>query len=497
MFTEATMPTTDQDRLSTPLLKLAGVVMLGALMMQLDMTMTTIATKTLLDQFHATLATVQWVGTGYLLAMTTVIPLAGWALERYGARTVWMASLITFLAGSVLCGLSGSIETLIAARVVQGLGGGMILPLAQAVLAQAAGPRRLGRVMAAIGVPSLLGPVLGPVIGGVIVSDLSWRWIFFVNVPICVVALAAAWRLMPTERAAVRSRLDVIGLLLLSTGSATLIFGFAEAGRRGDLAGATVLVPGVAGVLLLVLFVAYAWRAAQPLIDLRLFRSRGYAASIGAMFLVTIVLFGAMGLLPLFYQQVRHETALQTGLLLIPFGVGMGLSLVVAGRLSDRVAPRGIAVVGLLLTAGATVIFTQLGREPGSVLLGVAQILTGGGVGALLVPIMAAALRDLPSAAIPRASTTLRIFQQLGGSFGSAVLFIALQHQLSDHGPGSTAAAAYGATFWWSLAFAAAAFVPVLLLPGRRRSPVAVAQAVESGPGADPAREQTAGSIVD
>jgi EmrB/QacA subfamily drug resistance transporter len=462
------------ERIPPGLLRLAGVVMLGALMMQLDMTMTNIATSALLDEFQAPLATLQWVGTAYLLAMAAIIPLAGWSMERFGGRAVWIFSLIAFLAGSVLGGVSWSMTSLIAARVLQGLGGGMILPVAQAVLAQKAGPERLGRVMAAIGLPSLLGPVLGPILGGVLVTEIGWRWIFFVNVPICALAILAAWRIMPNDRAATRSPLDVPGLVLLSAGSAALIYGFAEAGERGRFSEASVVVPLVAGAALLLTFVVYALRAAEPLIDLRLFRHRGYAASIGSMFFVTIVLFGAMGLLPLFYQQVQRYSAQHTGLLMIPFGIGMGLSLLIAGRLADRVAPRGIAVVGLLLAGGATLVFTQLDHAPAAWVLG-AQGVAGAGIGALLVPVMAAALRGLPPDAIPRASTTLRIFQQLGGSFGSAILFIVLQRQVAQGPAGAATAAAYGNTFWWSLGFVALALVPVLFLPGRRPVPPAPA----------------------
>jgi len=459
------------DRLPPGLLQLVGVVMLGALMMQLDMTMTTIATNTLLHRFDVTLSTLQWVGTGYLLAMASVIPLAGWSLERFGARAVWMFSLAAFLAGSILCGLSWSVGSLIAFRVIQGIGGGLVLPIGQAVLAQAAGPERIGRVMAAIGIPSLLGPVLGPVLGGLIVTDLSWRWIFYVNVPICLAALVLSARIVPTVRMPGRHRLDVGGLALISLGCVSLIYGFAEAGRSGGFTATRVVVLLAAGAVLLAAFVVLTLRSTAPLIDLRLLRNRPFAASSGAIFLAMVVLFGALGLLPLYYQQVRGDSPLHTGLLLIPFGVGMGLSLAVAGRAADRMAPRGLALCGLALSAVGALLFTRLGHQPNTVLLSVAQLVAGAGVGGMLVPIMAAGIRGLPGPAIPRATTAMRIFQQLGGSFGSALLFVVLQRQIAAHGTaGSTAAlgAAFGSTFWWPVGFTLLAAIPILLLPGRR-----------------------------
>jgi MFS family permease len=156
-------------------------------------------------EFHAPLSSIQWVSTAYLLAVAMVIPLAGWAVERFGGKRMWMLSLALFFGGSVLCGLAWSAGSLIAFRAVQGIGGGMMLPLLQAILAQAAGPRRLGRLMSAVAVPALLAPILGPVIGGVILDGLSWRWIFFVNVPVCTIALLLAWRGMPDSESAANS----------------------------------------------------------------------------------------------------------------------------------------------------------------------------------------------------------------------------------------------------------------------------------------------------
>src|SRR6266511_811396 len=436
------------DRLTPDLLKLAAVVTLGAIMVSLDATMTNVALNTFLRDFHAPLTIIQWVGTGYLLSMATVIPLTGWAAQRLGARTVWMCCLGAFLAGSLLCGMAWSAGSLIAFRVVQGIGGGMILPLGQAVIAQAAGPNRLGRVMAAVGIPSALGPVLGPVLGGLLVTDASWRWIFYINVPVCLTALALSWRIMPTAKAPGRSALDVIGLLLLSPAFATIVYGLAEAGRVGRFDhGATLLALSV-GVGLLVAFVVHALRAsAEPIIDLRLFRIRSFATSQAVVFLAGTVLFGAMGALPLYYQQARGYTALHTGLLLVPMGLGMGVSLMAAGRLADRLPQRPIAAT---------------------------LVASGAGIGAVLVPVMAASVRGLNSHAIPRATTASRIFLQLGGSLGAAVVLIVLSRQIAGRvtptGRPSSAdlAAAFGHTFWWVLAFAALAAVPALLLPGSK-----------------------------
>src|SRR3954464_5314694 len=217
--------------LDRALIRLASVVVLGTIMSILDTTIVNVAIETLGRDLGSSLSAIQWVSTGYLLALATVIPLTGWSMERFGGRFMWMLSVFLFLVGSVLCGCAWSTGSLIVFRVRQGFGGGMIMPVGQAILAQAAGPERMGRIMAVIGVPTLLGPILGPVIGGLIVDNFSWRWIFFVNVPVGLVALTLAWRILPRAKVSRRGAvLDIRGLALLSPGLALLVYGLSQVG---------------------------------------------------------------------------------------------------------------------------------------------------------------------------------------------------------------------------------------------------------------------------
>ncbi|MGC1287763.1 MAG: MFS transporter, partial [Streptosporangiaceae bacterium] len=202
-------PGPGRDRLDPVLIKLALVLMLGSLASGLDTTIVNVALDRLGRSFGVSVATVQWVSTGYLLALTITMPLTGWATRRFGARAMWLASLGTFLLGSMLCGIAWSMPALIAFRVLQGLGGGMLLPLVRVILGQAAGKERMGRAMVFVAVPGGLTPVLGPILGGLVVSALGWRWAFYINAPICLLGLVLAWRLVPGgERGARRSRLD-------------------------------------------------------------------------------------------------------------------------------------------------------------------------------------------------------------------------------------------------------------------------------------------------
>src|SRR3989441_1448354 len=211
--------------------RIALVVIIGTVMSILDTTIVNVALETLGRDLHSTIADIQWVITGYMLSLAAVIPITGWAARRFGAKPVYLLSLVLFTTGSVLCGLAGSVTMLIVFRVIQGIGGGMLLPIGQLMMARAAGPARMGRVMSIVAVPAMLAPILGPTLGGLIVDNTSWRWIFYVNVPIGVIAFLASLRTLPRVERAPTDRLDLRGLLLMATGLPLFTYGLAEIGK--------------------------------------------------------------------------------------------------------------------------------------------------------------------------------------------------------------------------------------------------------------------------
>src|SRR5689334_6011785 len=202
----------------------AGVVLLGAVMSILDTTVVNVAIDQLAVAFHSSLTTIQWVITGYTLALAAVIPVTGWAADRFGTKRIYMWSLVLFTLGSVLSGLAWSAESLIVFRVLQGIGGGMIMPAVMTIMTKKAGPHRMGRVMGVLGVPMLIAPILGPILGGWLVDNASWRWIFFINVPIGIVAIALALRVLDRDEPQAGHKLDWLGMALLSPGLTALIF---------------------------------------------------------------------------------------------------------------------------------------------------------------------------------------------------------------------------------------------------------------------------------
>jgi EmrB/QacA subfamily drug resistance transporter len=459
------------ERLDPALLRLIVILLLGAIPSLLDTTIVNVAIATIGRDLHSTVSAIQWVITGYLLSFGMVIPLSGWALARFGGRITWVFSLSTFLAGSVLSGAAWNIDSLIGFRVLQGIGGGLMLPLLTTLITQAAGGRQLGRLMASISLPVAVVPILGPVISGLIISNVSWRWIFYVNVPICLVALAMAWRGLPDDRprfARTQSaRLDVTGLLLLCPALAGLLYGLAQVSSNAGFGHVSVIVPLIAGAALLAAFIVHALRmTAEPLVDLRLFRSRGFTGASGVMFLAGLSIYGAMLLLPLYFQQVRGFGPLGAGLLLVPQGIGSILPRTIVGRLTDKLGPRPVSVAGIVLAGLGTVPFALAGAHTSDVLLCAALVVRGAGLGAATISLMTGAFQGLPKTDLPHASSATRIMQQVGGAFGAAVLIVILAGQTTMH-TAAGLASAYGVTFWWCVGFTALALVPALLMPGR------------------------------
>ncbi len=459
------------------LLLLALVLVLGLVAPLLDTTIVNVAIPSLRQHLDTTVATIQWISTAYLLTMAVSIPVTGWASQRFGARRVWIAALWIFLAGSVLSGLAWNIGSLIGFRALQGVGAGLLIPIMQTLLFSAAGGKPAGNMIALVSLPALLGPVLGPVIGGLIVGHLSWRWIFYVNPPLCLAAILLAIRYIPRDAGNHTQRLDVRGLLLLSPGLAALVYGLSKLGDSGRWTGPGVVVPLVAGAALVVVFIRHALRAAVPLVDLRLFRVRTFSAASTLMFLTGAASLGAMLLLPLYYQQLRGESVVTAGLLMVPQGIGTALSRAIAGHL-ERWGARTVVLGAVLLSIAGTLPFAFAGANTSVAVLAIALVVRGAGLGTIFIAVLFEAYEGLRPAQIPHASTTTRILQQVGGSFGTAIFAVVLQRGLATHA--AAPAVAFDHAFAWAIALTLPALVAAFFVPARHPAPTPDAEPEET-----------------
>jgi EmrB/QacA subfamily drug resistance transporter len=487
------------------------VVVVGTMMTSLNIMIVNIAIVTLDHEFHVPLSTIQWVATGYLLALSLTIPTTGWLVERFGPKTTWMVALTLFTGGSVLAGLSWSITSLIAFRVLQGLGGGMLLPVGQTMLARAAGPQQMGRMSSIIAVPAMMAPVFGPVLGGVIVGHLNWRWMFFINVPVCALAMLLALRLLPpdTDRQP-GHRLDLLGLVLLSPGLAVLVFGLSKAAGPQGLANPVLLVSTGLGAVLLAAFCRHALRTThKPLVDLRLFRLRTFRNAAIGLFGYSAAVLSIDLVLTLYLQAVRGQTPLRTGLLVAPWGIGAALTMLLSMRTIDRYSPRLRVLVGMVPMLGGSVLYTQVGPDTNLVVITTTMLLVGLGHGLALPALTATIYRELVRAAVPAASILFNIVARVAGSFGTAAAAVLLQIQvraalpgrgnggLADvSGPGSDTpgarralAAAFGHSFWWAALLVAI----VLLAASRIPRPVQIGAAPEGAAVAEHRDENSEG----
>ncbi|BCB91168.1 DHA2 family efflux MFS transporter permease subunit [Phytohabitans suffuscus] len=513
------------DKLDATVLKIAGVVVLGAIMSILDITVVSVALPTFQTEFDATYAQVAWTMTGYTLALATVIPLSGWAADRFGTKRLYMLAILLFTLGSVLCATADSIGQLIAYRVLQGLGGGMLMPLGMTIMTRAAGPARIGRLMAVLGIPMLLGPIGGPILGGWLIDAASWHWIFLINLPIGAVALVYAYFALPKDSNEPSQSFDFVGMLMLSPGLALFLYGVSSLPETGTISAPRVWATMLVGALLVIGFVFYSFKPRHPLLDLRLFRNRNLTVATVSLFVFIIAFMGAGLLFPSYFLQVRGESTLHAGLLMAPQGIGAMLTMPIAGTLADRIPVGRTVPFAMALIAAGFLTFTQVGTDTSYWLLCGSLFVMGLGMGGTMMPIMTSALRTLTSHDTARGSTLVNILQQIGSSVGAAIMSVILTSQLNgsqaipgltdprDGEPITEAGAAiavqhgaqlpidqstferglafvadsFATTFWVGFVLVLCTFIPIAFLPRRRE----VSHLLDDVPGAKAAPAPT------
>ncbi|MEK5164880.1 DHA2 family efflux MFS transporter permease subunit [Paenibacillus sp. FSL R5-0527] len=469
-------------------------VIVGMIMVILDSTVVNVAVPRLVDYFATDLKTVQWTITGYTLALSAVIPLAGWMTDKFGEKRIFLITIALFTIGSVLCALAETPAQLIVFRIIQGLGGGMVSPIGFAMVFKLAPPDKRGAVMGALGVPMLLAPALGPVLSGWMVENLSWHWIFLINLPIGIIALLVGLRFLPKSERREAPRLDMFGMILAPIAFAMLTFGVGEGGA-GWTSAATITGLSV-GAMALLLFIIVEFRHKQPLLELKVFRSSHFTRGIVLVWIAQAALFGSMILTPLYLQQVRGYSAFETGIFLLPQALASAFFMPISGRLFDRVGARPLAFIGLGIVSAALFLLSRITADTslGMVLLPLG--LLGSGMGLTMMPLNTHILNSAPRHLVARVTPLMTAAQQVIVSFAVAGLTGYLTSRINSHmaeaalkgGSDSlqAAAAGFGDTYFVASCLAAAGFVLTLMLsrPKKQAEP-AEAQAGE-GAQADP-----------
>ncbi|MFB9410033.1 DHA2 family efflux MFS transporter permease subunit [Dactylosporangium matsuzakiense] len=420
------------EKLDAAVFKIAGVVVLGAVMSILDVTVVSVAIPKFMETFDATYARVAWTMTGYTLALATVIPLSGWAADRFGTKRLYMLALFLFTVGSGLCATADSINQLIGYRVLQGLGGGMLMPLGMTIMTRAAGPQRIGRLMAVLGIPMLLGPICGPILGGWLIDVATWHWIFLINLPIGLIALIYAQFALPKDHTEPSESFDFIGMLMLSPGLALFLFGVSSLPEEKTISANKVWIPMLVGALLVIGFIVYSFKPKHPLLDLRLFKNRRLTVAAVSLFVFVIAFMGAGLLFPSYFLQVRGESTLDAGLLMAPQGLGAMLTMPIAGMLADKIPVGRTVPFAMALIAVGFFSFTQVEPDTSFLMLEGSLFVMGLGMGGTMMPLMTSALKTLTHQEVARGSTLVNILQQIGGSVGGAVMSVVLTSKTGD-----------------------------------------------------------------
>jgi EmrB/QacA subfamily drug resistance transporter len=421
--------------------RVAAVVAIGLFMAILDNTIVSVTLPQMQKAFHTDFETITWVATAYFLAQAAVIPIVGYLSDRVGSKLVFLTALILFTVGSALCALAPTKEALIAFRVFQGIGGGALLPIAFAIIFRTFPPTERGVATAMLGIPVMMAPAFGPTIGGFLSTNFAWNAIFTVNVPIGVVALFLAMLVLPGRKAesenqaglAGGKRFDIAGLVLSMVGFTALVYGITQAGSKG-WGNSTVLTYMLVGVVVLVAFIVVELRVSDPVIDLRLFANYTFTVSNVLIWVISGVLFGSLFLLPLFFENIQGDTALTAGELLISQGLAMGVGMALSGTLYNRVGPRILAAIGLVLLAVGTYSLTRLDVNTAGQSLQIWLVLRGLGMGFAMPPLQTLAVSSVSNRAMAKASSLISVTRMVASAIGVAGLTTYLTQQGANHG---------------------------------------------------------------
>ncbi|HYB14730.1 MAG TPA: MDR family MFS transporter [Streptosporangiaceae bacterium] len=416
-----------------------GVVFVAAMFMSImDATIVNVALPTIGRDFKVSPTAVDSISIAFLVSLAVFIPASGWLGDRLGGKRVLLAAIAVFTVASVLCGLASSLGELVAFRILQGAGGGMLAPVGMAMLYRVFPPEERIRAAAILTIPTTFAPALGPVLGGLLVTDLSWRWVFYVNLPIGVATFTFGAVFLRQSVQARPGRFDLAGFLASGLGLGLLMYGVAEGPNLGWHQ-TQVRAAIAAGVVLLAAMVFVELRSAAPMVDLRLLKNRLFRAGNGVMVIASVAFLGTLYAISLYYQDGRGLSALGSGLSTFPEAIGVMAGAQLASRvLYPRLGPRRHITIGLIGTAASIALLALMGPQTSLWWARLLMLTLGLSMGQVFVPVQAAAFATITPAATGRASTMFNAIRQLGGAIGVAVLttvivFVGPVHLVGGH----------------------------------------------------------------
>ena len=409
------------------------VVIFGSFMAILDNNIVNVALPKIMANFGATVDQIEWVITGYMISFAISMPATTWLREVFGLKKVFISSLILFCFGSALCGMAWDKDSLIAFRVIQALGGGAMMPTGLTLISEAFTPQERGMAIGLWSIGAMVAPAVGPFLGGYLVDEVSWRSIFYINLPVGAVAVFAALLILPAPRALVQARrFDLIGFISFSAFLAPLLIALAQ-GQREGWDSDYILSCFSFSLLGLVSFITSGFLVKEPLIDLRLFANRNFLMANILNFLRAVAMFGSMFLLPLYLQNLLDYKALQTGIILAPTAISVAIISPFSGLISDRIGPRIPLFFGTVLMAYSFYLYKDLSLNSDYWFLFWPQVMRGTGLGLLNAPLMSTAINAVRREQTGIASSLLTIIMQVGGAFGVAILGATLERRQYYH----------------------------------------------------------------
>lgn len=430
---QLTDKTKNNDRNRSSIIKTAIILVLGALAPMLDTTMTNVAINTIMKDLNSSVNMVQWVTTSYILALGIVVPIAGWAVDHFSGKKIYLIALSVFLLGSIISGISNSIDTLIIGRVIQGTGAGIIISIISTLVVRDAGSKGLGSIMAIIGLPAVLAPILGPTFGGFIIKTLNWHWIFYINIPIALASIILIFFMMPEFNPTVAKRsLDWTSITFLGGAFTLLILGITKLSTSGKFTHLNVMGPIILGIVLLIGYVVYAKIfPKKALVSLKLFKFPSFTASSILLLLSGLTVNGAMFILPLYLQNIRGLSVIMSGVYLISQGLGLLIARSQIGKLTDKIGARWVVLGSIIIAVIGTLPFAFFNAQTSDWAILITLFIRGIAQGGMTIPVMSDAYTGLPTELISEATTASRMLQNIGGAFGTALLATWIQTQLN------------------------------------------------------------------